>query len=578
MYIESVPNRNSPPAILLRESYRDAGKVRKRTLANLSKWPPALVEGLRVLLKGGTAVADLTTAFDIVRSRPHGHVAAVLGTVRKLRLDRLIASAPSPERERAIALIVARILAPGSKLATARGLAADTARDSLAEELGIEHVDEDELYAAMDWLLERQGVIEQRLAKRHLSDGALVLYDLTSTYLEGRCCPLAKRGYSRDGKRGKLQIVFGLLCNREGCPIAVEVFEGHTADPRTVGTQLDKLRRRFGLERVVLVGDRGMLTEARIREEVAPAGLDWITTLRAPAIRALVSSGAVQRSMFDDTDLAEIRSPAYPGERLIVCRNERLAEERTHKREALLQATEALLAPIVAATVRNKRRLKGKEKIALRVGKVIGKYKMAKHFELDITDSAFAWRRNTEAIAAEAALDGLYIVRTSVPAAELDAEQTVRAYKGLSAVERAFRSLKTVDLKVRPIYHYAASRVRTHVLLCMLAYYVEWHMRQRLKPLLFDDEDPEEAQAARPSVVARAEVSPGAQDKARSKRTASGESVHSLRTLLDNLATITKNRVVAPLAGAEPFDLITRPTAQQRKAFKLLGVRLERTQ
>ena len=578
MYIESVPNRNSPPAILLRESYRDAGKVRKRTLANLSKWPPALVEGLRVLLKGGTAVADLTTAFDIVRSRPHGHVAAVLGTVRKLRLDRLIASAPSPERERAIALIVARILAPGSKLATARGLAADTARDSLAEELGIEHVDEDELYAAMDWLLERQGVIEQRLAKRHLSDGALVLYDLTSTYLEGRCCPLAKRGYSRDGKRGKLQIVFGLLCNREGCPIAVEVFEGHTADPRTVGVQLDKLRRRFGLERVVLVGDRGMLTEARIREEVAPAGLDWITTLRAPAIRALVSSGAVQRSMFDDTDLAEIRSPAYPGERLIVCRNERLAEERTHKREALLQATEALLAPIVAATVRNKRRLKGKEKIALRVGKVIGKYKMAKHFELDITDSAFAWRRNTEAIAAEAALDGLYIVRTSVPAAELDAEQTVRAYKGLSAVERAFRSLKTVDLKVRPIYHYAASRVRAHVLLCMLAYYVEWHMRQRLKPLLFDDEDPEEAQAARPSVVARAEVSPGAQDKARSKRTASGESVHSFRTLLDNLATITKNRVVAPLAGAEPFDLITRPTAQQRKAFKLLGVRLERTQ
>ena len=482
MYIESVPNRNSPPAILLRESYRDAGKVRKRTLANLSKWPPALVEGLRVLLKGGTAVADLTTAFDIIRSRPHGHVAAVLGTLRRLRLDRLIASAASPERARVIALIVARILAPGSKLATARGLAADTARDSLAEALGIERVDEDELYAAMDWLLERQGVIEQRLAKRHLSDGALVLYDLSSTYLEGRCCPLAKRGYSRDGKRGKLQIVFGLLCNREGCPVAVEVFEGNTADPRTVGAQIDKLRRRFALERVVLVGDRGMLTEARIREEVAPAGLDWITTLRAPAIRELVSSGAVQRSMFDDTDLAELRCDAYPGERLIVCRNERLAAERAHKREALLQATEALLAPIVAATVREKRRLKGKEKIALRVGKVIAKYKMAKHFALDITESAFAWRRNTEAIAAEAALDGLYIVRTSVPATELDAEQTVRAYKGLSVVERAFRSLKTVDLKVRPIYHYAASRVRAHVFLCMLAYYVEWHMRQRLKP------------------------------------------------------------------------------------------------
>ena len=578
MYIESVPNRNSPPAILLRESYRDAGKVRKRTLANLSKWPSHLVEGLRVLLKGGTAVADLTTAFDILRSRPHGHVAAVLGSVRKLRLERLIASAASPERERAIALIVARILAPGSKLATARGLAADTARDSLAEMLGIDTVDEDELYAAMDWLLERQGVIEQRLAKRHLSDGALVLYDLSSTYFEGRCCPLAKRGYSRDGKRGKLQIVFGLLCNREGCPVAVEVFEGNTADPATVGAHIEKLRRRFALSRVVLVGDRGMLTEARIRDELVPAGLDWVSALRAPAIRALVESGAVQRSMFDDTDLAEIRSDAYPRERLIVCRNARLAEERARKREALLQATEALLAPIVAATAREKRPLKGQAKIALRVGKVIAKYKMAKHFELDITETSFAWRRKADAIAAEAALDGLYIVRTSVPTTELDAEQTVRAYKGLSVVERAFRSLKTVDLKVRPIYHYAAPRVRAHVLLCMLAYYVEWHMRQRLKALLFDDEEPEVAEAARASVVAPAEASPSAQDKARSKRTASGESVHSFRSLLDDLATITKNRVVAPLADAEPFELITRPTALQRKAFKLLGVRLERTQ
>ena len=578
MYIESVPNRNSPPAILLRESYRDAGKVRKRTLANLSKWPSHLVEGLRVLLKGGTAVADLTTAFDILRSHPHGHVAAVLGTLRKLRLDRLIASAASPERERAIALIVARILAPGSKLATARGLAADTARDSLAEMLGIDTVDEDELYAAMDWLLERQSTIEQRLAKRHLSDGALVLYDLSSTYFEGRCCPLAKRGYSRDGKRDKLQIVFGLLCNREGCPVAVEVFEGNTADPATVGAHIEKLRRRFALSRVVLVGDRGMLTEARIRDELVPAGLDWVSALRAPAIRALVESGAVQRSMFDDTDLAEIRSDAYPRERLIVCRNARLAAERARKREALLQATEALLAPIVAATAREKRPLKGQAKIALRVGKVIGKYKMAKHFELDITESALAYRRKADAIAAEAALDGLYIVRTSVPATELDAEQTVRAYKGLSVVERAFRSLKTVDLKVRPIYHYAASRVRAHVFLCMLAYYVEWHMRQRLKPLLFDDEEPEVAEAARASVVAPAAVSPSAQDKARSKRTASGESVHSLRSLLDDLATITKNRVVTPLAGAEPFELITRPTALQRKAFKLLGVRLERTQ
>ena len=577
MYIESVPNRHSPPAILLRESYREAGKVRKRTLANLSKWPPVVVEGLRILLKGGTAVADLTTAFDITRSRPHGHVAAVLGTLRKLRLDRTLAATASPERERAIALIVARILAPSSKLATARGLAADTARDSLAEMLGIESVDEDELYAAMDWLLERQGTIEKRLARRHLSDGALVLYDLTSTYFEGRCCPLAKRGYSRDGRRDKLQIVFGLLCNREGCPVAVEVFDGNTADPNTVGVHIEKLRQRFALSRVVLVGDRGMLTEARIREEVAPAGFDWISALRAPAIRELMSSGAVQRSMFDDTDLAEIRCDAYPGERLIVCRNERLAEERARKREALLQGTEALLAPIAGATQREKRRLSGKEKIAMRVGKVIGKYKMAKHFELDITETAFAYHRKADAIAAEAALDGLYIVRTSVPATELDAEHTVRAYKGLSVVERAFRSLKTVDLKVRPIYHYAGARVRAHVFLCMLAYYVEWHMRQRLKPLLFDDEEPDVAEAARPSVVAPAEVSPSAQNKARRKRTASGERVHSFRTLLDDLATVANNRVVAPLADAKPFDLITRPTALQRKAFKLLGVRLERT-
>ena len=411
-----------------------------------------------------------------------------------------------------------------------------------------------------------------------MSDGALVLYDLTSTYFEGRCCPLAKRGYSRDGRRDKLQIVFGLLCNREGCPVAVEVFDGNTADPNTVGVSH---RGAAPALRPLACGAGRRPRDAhraRIREEVAPAGFDWISALRAPEIRELMSSGAVQRSMFDETDLAEIRCDAYPGERLIVCRNERLAQERARKREALLQATEALLAPIAGATQREKRRLSGKEKIAMRVGKVIGKYKMAKHFELDITETAFAYHRKADAIAAEAALDGLYIVRTSVPATELDAEHTVRAYKGLSVVERAFRSLKTVDLKVRPIYHYAGARVRAHVFLCMLAYYVEWHMRQRLKPLLFDDEEPDVAEVARPSVVAPAEVSPSAQDKARRKRTASGEPVHSFRTLLDDLATVANNRVVAPLADAKPFDLITRPTALQRKAFKLLGVRLERTQ
>ena len=574
MYIESVPNRNSPPAILLRESFREHGKVRKRTLANLSKWPATLVKGLKILLKGGRAVARLEDAFHIARSLPHGHVAAVLGTLKKLRLDRTIAGAASPERQRVIALIAARILDPGSKLATARGLAQATARDSLAETLGIGDTDENDLYAAMDWLLDRQDAIERRLAKRHLADGALVLYDLTSSYLEGRRCPLAKRGHSRDGKRGKLQIEFGLLCDREGCPVAVEVFDGNTADPMTVGAQIDKLRHRFGLHRVVLVGDRGMLTEARIREDVKPAGLNWISALRSSAIRELVESGAVQMSLFDETDLVEIRSDAYPGERLMVCRNPLLAAERARKREDLLQATERLLEPIAAATTREKRRLAGKDKIGLRVGKSIGKYKMAKHFVLDIVDHSFGYRRNPSSIAREAALDGLYIVRTSLTAAELDAEGTVRAYKRLSAVERAFRSLKTVDLKVRPIFHHAANRVRAHVFLCMLAYYVEWHMRQRLKPLLFDDDDAAAAEAARPSIVAPAAVSESAREKARSKRTADGLPVHSFRTLLGDLATVAKNRVVPNIPGSEPFYTITRPTKLQRRALALLGVRL----
>ena len=387
--------------------------------------------------------------------------------------------------------------------------------------------------------------------------------------------PAGQAGYSRDGKRGKLQIEFGLLCDREGCPVAVEVFDRNTADPATVGAQIDKLRHRFGLSRVVLVGDRGMLTEARIREDVRPAGLDWIGALRSSAIRGLVESGAVQTSLFDETDLIEIQSSDYPGERLMVCRNPLLADERARKREDLLKATEALLDPIAAATERDKRRPTGKDKIGVRVGKVVGKYKMAKHFELDIADDSFAYRRDPESIAAEAALDGLYVVRTSLPAAELDAEGTVHAYKSLSAVERAFRSLKTVDLKVRPIYHHAADRVRAHVFLCMLAYYVEWHMRERLKPLLFDDDD---AAGARSSIVAPAEVSPSAKDKARRKRTAAGWPVHSFRTLLDDLATIAKNQIIARLPGAEPFEIITRPTALQREVFKLLGVRLERSQ
>ena len=572
MYIESVPNRNSPPAILLRESYRDGGKVKKRTLANLSQWPPALIEGLRTLLKGGHASARPSDAFTIVRSQPHGHVAAVLGTLKALRLDRLIARQDSPERQRALALIIARILHPGSKLATARGLTG--AGTSLADTLGLGPLNEDDLYAAMDWLLTRQDRIERTLAERHLKDGALVLYDLTSVYLEGQACPLARRGYSREGKRGKLQIEFGLLCDGEGCPVAVEVFEGDTADPMTVGAQVDKLRTRFGLSKVVLVGDRGMLTEARIRDEVQPAGLDWISALRTSAIRQLVEAGTIQLSLFDEQDLVEVRSDACPGERLMVCRNPLLAEQRARKREDLLVATEALLAPIAAATQRAKRRLQGQDRIALRVGKVINQYKMAKHFELTITDESFTYRRQVESIAAEAALDGLYVVRTSLGEDALSAADTVRAYKRLSTVERAFRSLKSVDLKVRPVFHYSPNRVRAHVLLCLLAYYVEWHMRQRLKPLLFDDEDPGAAEAARRSVVAPARVSDSARAKARRKHTAEGFPVHSFRTLLADLATLCRNQVIANVAGAEPFEMLTQPTALQQEAFKLLGVRL----
>ena len=574
MYIESVPNRSSPPAILLRESYREGGKVRKRTLANLTKWPTAVVEGLRCLLKGGTAIPSLEQAFDIVRSLPHGHVAAVMGTLGKLGLDRLIDPKPSPRRDQVLAMIAARILEPVSKLATARGLAEATAVSTLGEMLDPGQ-DEDDLYAAMDWVLERQDRIEQGLAKRHLEEGCLILYDLTSVWMEGRTCPLAKRGHSRDGKKGKLQIEFGLLCDRDGCPVSVEVFPGNTADPATLASQIATVRERFSLAKVVLVGDRGMLTEARIREEVKPAGLDWISALRGPAIRALVEAGNVEMSLFDERDLVEIASDAYPGERLMVCRNPLLAEDRARKRSELLAATEALLEPIGAATRREKRRLQGKEKIGERVGRVIGKYKMAKHFTWSIDDEGvFTYERDDASIAAEARLDGLYVIRTSLPETELDGPGTVRAYKRLSSVERAFRSLKTVDLKVRPVFHRTEPRVRAHVLLCMLAYYVEWHMRQKLKPMLFDDEDAEGAEALRRSVVAPATASTSAQEKAATGRTPDGDPVHSFRTLIDDLATITRNTVMPRLPGAEPFQITTRPTPLQGKVLELLAVRL----
>jgi Transposase DDE domain len=575
MYIERVPNRNSPPAILLRESFREGNTVRKRTLANLSKWPPELVEGLQTLLRGGTAVAQLQEAFEVVRSRPHGHVAAVLGTLRRLGLERLIDPAPSPQRDLVVAMIVARLLDPTSKLATARGLNAETLTHTLGEELGLQATTADALYNAMDWLLAHQLPLEKRLAAKHLEDGAVVLCDVTSTYFEGRACPLAHFGHSRDDKRGKLPIVFGLLCNREGCPVAVEVFDGKTADPMTLAPQMQNLRQRFGLSRVVLVGDRGLLTEARIRDELKSVpGLEWITALRASAIQQLVSTGALQLSLFDHRDLAQLTSPDYPGERLVGCKNPLLAAERARKREALLQATERELDTIVVATQRPKRRVQGQAKIGVRVGRVLQRFKVAKHFLVTITDDGFTYRRDVDRIAQEAALDGVYVIRTSGAATALDAEETVRAYKALAEVERAFRSYTTVDLRVRPISPYLADRVRAQVLLCMLAYYIEWHMRQALAPRLFDDEDQEAAQAQRPSVVAPAQPSPKARRKASRQRTDEGEPVHSFQTLLADLATIVKNRIAPKVVGVAPFDQTTRPTPLQQRALDLLRVRL----
>ena len=573
MYIEKVPNRNSPPAILLREGWREGKKTRKRTIANLSSWPAQKVEMLRRLLRGDTLV-PAGEGFQILRSLPHGHVAAVLGALRKVGLDKLIFSSPHDQKPLVVAMIVARIIDPASKLATARGFGHETASNSLGQVLGIEAVDEQALYASMDWLLKRQVAIEKKLAKRHLAETTLVLYDVTSTYFEGRSCSLARFGHNRDGKKGKLQIVIGLLCNPQGCPVAVEVFEGNQGDPGTLTSQIQKVRGRFALDRVVFVGDRGMLTDARITEELKPVeGLDWITALRAPAIQGLVEQGVLQPSLFDEMDLAEIRSPDYPNERLIVCRNPLLAQERRRKREELLQATEEReLDKVVQATQREKRRLKGADKIGLRVGKVVNRYKVGKHFRLEISEDAFRYERDEAKIAQEAALDGLYVIRTSVPANVLDAQQTVRTYKGLSVVERAFRSMKSVDLKIRPIHHHLADRVRSHVFLCMLAYYVEWHMRQALAPILFDDDDKAAGEALRESIVAPARRSPKARNKARTKRTEDGLPVHSFQSLLKDLGTITRNKVT--VAG-ETFDEVTMPTLVQQRAFELLEVPLK---
>jgi transposase len=559
-------------AHLLRRSYRENGKVKNETVGNLSHLPDTVVELIRRALRGD-ALVPANELFDITRSRPHGHVAAVLGTLKKLGLDRLLAARRSPERDRAVALIASRMLAPDSKLATARTLDANSATSTLGEMLGFESVEADELYAAMDWLGSRQAKIEKALAKRHLHEGTLVLYDVSSSYLEGRSCPLARIGHSRDGKKGSLQIVFGLLCNAEGCPVAIEVYAGNTGDPMTLKDQVEKVRTRFGLSRVIFVGDRGMLTSARIREELAPVdGLDWVSALRAEQIRKLVENdGPLQFTLFDETDLAEIEHPDFPGERLIACFNPWLATERARKREDLLQATERELEKVAAATQRQKRTLRGQDKIGLRVGKVWGRFKMAKHFTITITDTTFRYARKVEAIAAEAKLDGIYVLRTSVTEDVLGREDTVRAYKDLAKVERAFRCLKTVDLHVRPIHHRLEERVRAHVFLCMLAYYVEWHMRQAWAPLLFAEDDPHGAAQRRGSPVKPAIRSASGDQKALLKKTPEGETVHRFKGLLDHLATLTKN-TIQPKGDLPSFDRLAHPTDLQRKAFDLLEI------
>jgi Transposase DDE domain len=571
MYVAVVPNRSSRPAILLRESYRDGDKVKNRTLANLSDWPADRIETLRAALRGDKLVAA-GEGLEIVRALPHGHVAAALGIARRIGLDQLLPDGPERRRNLALALIVARLIDPAAKLATARTLDETTATNSLGATLGLGEVNVKEVYAALDWLGMAQPSIETALARRHLSDGTLVLYDVSSSYVEGRCCELARFGHSRDSRPDKMQIVFGLLCAADGCPVAIEVFEGNTGDPSTLGNQIAKLKERFGLKRVIMVGDRGMITQARIEEELKPAGLDWITALRAPAIQQLAAEGGpLQLSLFDERDVAEIESPDFPGERLVVCKNPALAGERKRKRDELLDATEQDLKDIQARIVRKRQPLRGADKIGLAVGALLGRRKVAKHFRITITDGSLSFTRDHAAIATEAALDGFYVLRTSVPADALNAADTVRAYKSLANVERAFRSLKTVDLDIRPVFHRVSPRVRAHVFLCMLAYHLEWHMRQALAPILFDDHDRAAGEALRTSPVAKARPSLAAKRKAKTKRTDDGLPVHSFRTLLADLATLTRNTV---RCGKSPaMALLARPTQIQQRAFDLLGLK-----
>jgi hypothetical protein len=569
MFIDVVPNRNSPPAVLLREGWREGKRVRKRTLANLSSLPMDQIELLRRVLRG-EALVPAEEAFQILRARPHGHVAAVLGMMRKLGVPQLLSGRARPERDHALAMIAARVIEPCSKLATARLLGSDTLSNSLGEELGVESADADDLYKALDWLGRAQRRIEGKLAKRHLEDGHLVLWDVTAISFESRRCALAAYGRSKRGGSER-QVLFGLLTTAEGVPVAVEVFAGNTDDPATVASAVERIRDNFGLRRVVVVGDRGMLTETRIKEDLRPQALDWITSLRAPTIRKLWRDGPLQLSLFDDQDLAEITSPDFPGERLVACMNPVLAKDRARTRQELLAAMEEKLQVVVNATRREKGPLRGKDKIGVRVGRVLARTKMGKHFHYEITEDAFTFERDECSIADEAALDGIYVLRTSVSSEQMGSEDVVRAYKSLSRVERAFRVCKDFSLEVEPIRHRRVDRVRAHIFLCMLAYYVRLHMEQALAPILFTDHDPEAAAARKPSVVAPAVRSPGALRKTRHKRTEDGLPVHSFSSLMNDLATLTKNTVRMGNTVVE-FTQYARPTDLQEKAFQLLDV------
>jgi transposase len=568
MYIETVPNRNSPPAILLREGWREGKKTRKRTLANISEWPQAKIETLRRLLRDEMLVSP-DDLFRTERTLPHGRVEAILGTIRKLGLESVISSKPCRERDLVVAMIAERLIHPCSKLATTREWHTTT----LAEELSVQDADEDDLYEAMDWLLQRKQRIEKKLAQRHLSEGCTVLYDVSSSYYEGRTCPLARLGHDRDGKKGLPIIVYGVMTDAEGRPVAIEIYPGNTGDPTTVADQVNKLRKQFGLVRVVVVGDRGMLTQPQLDKIKQHPEIGWITALTSGAIRGLLEQGALQLSLFDEKNLAEISSPDYPGERLMACYNPLLDDERSRKRRELLEATDRGLAKIAKEVARRTKKPLKESEIALKLGKSLGRYKVAKHYNYTIGNGTFQWARKEESIEQEAKLDGIYVIRTSEPKERLSAEDTVRSYKSLSQVERAFRCLKGVfDLLVRPIRHRTVERVPAHIFLCLLAYYVEWHMRRALAPILFEDEElPEDRKRRDPILPAK--PSESVKRKKATHQTADGLPVHSFETLMAELAT--RGRVTYRLKSQDldlTFKQVPDLTPIQVRAHELLGL------